>query len=135
MSNTNKELIARWFDEVWNQGKAETIHELLHEDAVIHDAAGDIHGPDSFKAFYDTVRQKFSDVEFTLHHIMWEDDYGCARWSVAFKSKKGDQPLVCTGMVMARIENGRFKEAWQNWDELGVTRELNGGAMMAHWLS
>ncbi len=30
----NVQLMHRWFDEVWNQGKAETVHELLAEDAI-----------------------------------------------------------------------------------------------------
>ena len=43
MSEENKALIQRWFEEVWNQGNSKTIDELLAEDGVIHglvDASG-----------------------------------------------------------------------------------------------
>jgi len=33
----NKQLVVRWFEEVWNQGKRETISKLFHEHGVIHD--------------------------------------------------------------------------------------------------
>ena len=36
MSEANKALVRRWFQEVWNEGRAEVIDELLAEDAVIH---------------------------------------------------------------------------------------------------
>ena len=29
---TNKALIRRWFDEVWNKGRAEAIYELIAPD-------------------------------------------------------------------------------------------------------
>ena len=48
MSN-NKALIHRWFEEVWNNGRAEAIGEMMGEHCVAHglaDAEGkDIQGP------------------------------------------------------------------------------------------
>jgi hypothetical protein len=35
----NKQLVIRWFEEVWNLGRRETIFELLPESAIIHDGA------------------------------------------------------------------------------------------------
>jgi hypothetical protein len=37
MSEANKALAKRWFEEVWNHGRRETIRELLAPDAVIQD--------------------------------------------------------------------------------------------------
>ena len=48
------DLIRRWFDEVWNQGREEAIDELCSKDALghgqTHDGA-DIVGPENFKLF------------------------------------------------------------------------------------
>jgi len=39
MSEANKELAKRWFEEVWNKGRREAIAEMLAPDAVsIRDA-------------------------------------------------------------------------------------------------
>jgi len=47
----NKQLLARWFDEVWNQGRRKTIHEIYGADAVLHDGRTAIEDPTSFAAF------------------------------------------------------------------------------------
>ena len=36
MSDANKALVRRWFDEVWNQGREDTIDELLAATAIAH---------------------------------------------------------------------------------------------------
>jgi hypothetical protein len=37
MSEANKALAKRWFEEVWNEGRSETIRELLAAEAVIQE--------------------------------------------------------------------------------------------------
>jgi hypothetical protein len=32
----NKALIRRWFEEVWNQGRADAIAEMMSEDCINH---------------------------------------------------------------------------------------------------
>ena len=36
MSTENKALVRRWFEEVWNNGKASAIDEMLDGAAVVH---------------------------------------------------------------------------------------------------
>ncbi|MEE8522786.1 MAG: nuclear transport factor 2 family protein, partial [Thermoanaerobaculia bacterium] len=60
----NAELIRRWFEEVWNQGRAESIDELLAPDAVIHGlVTGDLVGLQAFRAFHVLFRAAFYDIE------------------------------------------------------------------------
>ena len=39
MSNENKALIHRWFEEVWNKGREEVIDELFAADGIAHGLA------------------------------------------------------------------------------------------------
>ena len=48
MSEANKAFAKRWFEEVWNQGRKETILELLAPDAVIQDGENASVGPEGF---------------------------------------------------------------------------------------
>ena len=41
MSEENKQLIRRWFDEVWNNGRADVIDELFDENGIAHGLSDD----------------------------------------------------------------------------------------------
>jgi len=41
MSEENKELVRRWFEEVWNQGRAEAIDEMFDENGIAHGLSDD----------------------------------------------------------------------------------------------
>jgi hypothetical protein len=47
MSTEHKALVLKWFDEVWNKGRATVIDEMLTEHAVVHGLGPDLHGPSS----------------------------------------------------------------------------------------
>ncbi|MEA2206686.1 MAG: hypothetical protein QOE77_3462 [Blastocatellia bacterium] len=70
MTVDNKTLIQRWFEEVWNQGRVETIEELLAEECVIHglaDASGkELRGPAEFRAFHAQFREAFPEMTVTV---------------------------------------------------------------------
>ena len=47
MSTDPHTIIHRWFDEVWNQGREETVDELLAPKAIVHGLGegNDVVGP------------------------------------------------------------------------------------------
>jgi|ERR1700693_3000344 len=47
----NKEWVLRWFDEVWNQGRRETIFELFPEGSHLYDGAAKLSGRTNFAIF------------------------------------------------------------------------------------
>ena len=51
MSEGNKQLGKRWFEEVWNKGRREAIAEMLAPDALIHEGESTAKGPEGFHAF------------------------------------------------------------------------------------
>jgi len=68
-----KQLMRRWFQEVWNEGKAETIHELLAPDAVAIGQLEDrkeLRGAADFVPFVKTLRSAFPDVKMTVEDIL-----------------------------------------------------------------
>jgi hypothetical protein len=57
MTEQERELGRRWFDEVWNKGRREAIAELLSPDSVLHEAGIDSKGPDGFYPLFDRLRR------------------------------------------------------------------------------
>jgi len=48
MTEPERDLGRRWFEEVWNQKRREAIAEMLLPESVIHDGGIDSTGPEGF---------------------------------------------------------------------------------------
>jgi steroid delta-isomerase-like uncharacterized protein len=135
MSEKNKELVYRWFEEVWNQGKREVIDELMAKDGVVHglaDADGNpISGTDGFHCFHDQFRGAFPDIVVNVEDVCAEGDKVVARCSVrathtgeSLGFAATNAPIEIEGVAIVRIENGKIAEAWNHFDFLAMNRQL-----------
>ena len=134
MSEENKAVLRRWFDEVWNQGRAEVIEELFDEYGIAHgladDPANPIKGPTDYRPFYEAFRQAFPNIDIVVEDMVAEGDKVAARCSVRGKHE-GDfmgkaathAPVEISGITMVRIENGKIVEAWNNFDFMKLYKQ------------
>ncbi|MGC1483078.1 MAG: nuclear transport factor 2 family protein [Candidatus Acidiferrum sp.] len=123
-----KKFVARWFEEVWNQSRRAAIDEMFPEDAVLHDGRNEYRGPAEFKRFYDALRAQLSEIRVTPLETISEGDIVCMRWSSTAKHSSTGKHLEVTGMSILRFKDGRFVEAWQNWDQHGLLQQLEDAA-------
>lgn len=139
MSEANKALMRRWFEEVWNKRRSDAVDEMMAPHAVAHGLAGDgsdLRGPADFKPFQQAFLDAFRDLRLRVQDVIAEGDKVAVRW-VASGTHTGaglgiartNRPITVTGMSMVRIENGRIVEGWNNFDALGMYVQL--GAMQA----
>ena len=142
MTDMDRGVAARWFEEVWNKGRRTAITELLAPDAVLHEDDKDIVGPEGFYAFYDRLSAAFSDFRVTVQDTIAEGDRLCVRWTCSCKHT-GDamgmpathRTVHVTGMSILRIANGRLVAGWQNWDMLGMLEQIQGLSRSATYVS
>ena len=135
MSEENKALIRRWFDEVWNKGRAGAIREMFAEDGIAHglsdDAANPLRGPAGFLPFHAQFRGAFPDIEVVVEDQIAEGDMVATRCSVRGKHV-GDSlgfaatqaPVEFTGITITRIKDRKIVEAWNNFDFMRMYRQL-----------
>ena len=121
----NKQLVIRWFEEVWNKGNRNTIAQLLAHDGVIYDGATAIRGPAEFEKFYDRLRAQFSNFKISPVLVLAEGDLACIHWFCVSKHNATGKTTQITGTSIVRIKDGRFVEAWQNWDAAGLAAQLS----------
>jgi predicted SnoaL-like aldol condensation-catalyzing enzyme len=122
----NKKIVARWFDEVWNLGRRETIHELFGASCVLHDGKATYRGPDEFCNFYDLLQREFSKFSIKPIIDLAEGDLVCTHFLVECTHTSSARPVKFTATVLIRLENGQFAEAWQNWDAAAVMQQVPG---------
>lgn len=121
----NKQLTIRWFEEVWNQGNRDAIARLFAPDGVLYDGSAVIRGPAEFEAFYDRLRAQFSDFHISPVLVLAEGDLACIHWNATFRHTTTQKPAQITGTSIVRIKDGRFAEAWQNWDAAGLAAQMS----------
>jgi steroid delta-isomerase-like uncharacterized protein len=133
MALENSQLIRRWFDQVWNQGRADVIDQMSHPETRGYGQAE--HGRqidmDEFKKLWSDLRSAFPDIQFTIHDTIEQGEKVAARWT-ATMTHKGEflgfaptgRTANITGISLQRWENGKIMEGWDNWDQLGLLVQL-----------
>jgi len=130
----NIQLVRRWFQEVWNDGRIETVYELLSPDGVATGQRGAdkvIRGPKEFDKFVREIRGAFPDIKVTVEDIFGADDKVVMRWS-AIMTHTGDalgmpatgRIVRSRGITIAKIVDGQIVEGWDNWDQLGMLEQI-----------
>ena len=129
----NIALMRRWFQEVWNEGKIQTVHELFHPEGLATGQAGaeaQLHGPKEFVPFVQRIRGAFPDVKITIEDAFGARDKVVLRWSASmthtgegFGPPTG-KPVRLTGITIVRIAKGQVVEGWDNWDQLGMLEQI-----------
>ena len=135
-------MIRQWFEELWNQGREDTIDRLLSPDAKVYGLPtpgnGPI-GPAEFKPFYRQFRQVFPDIRITVVRTVAQGDLVAAYCDVT-ATHLGDGlgvpatnlKVEFSGMCIVRASGDRLVEGWNCFDflrcyqQIGLMPQLNG---------
>jgi predicted ester cyclase len=125
MSAENVAAVRRWFDEIWNQRREATMHELMGPGAVCFTDTGEMRGPDGFKAMqYDPFVAAFPDLRVAVDHTMSDDDTVAVRWSAegthtgeALGLAPTGRRVRFTGTSWIKVRDGKLWEGWQ-WSDI-----------------
>jgi predicted ester cyclase len=142
MTDQERDLGRRWFEEVWNQGRREAIAELLAPHGVLHEGDTDTVGPDGFYPFFERIRGTLSDIHVTISDTLAAGDKVCVRWSCTGKHTGDGLGIAPTGVAVhitgisiLRVAGGKLVEGWQNWDMLGMMEQIQGLRKAATYIS
>src|SRR3989442_3119382 len=133
MSETNKTVVRRLFEEVWNKGNLPVTDELFAPNYAHHDSSTpDVgRGPESEKKRATLYRTAFPDLRLTIEDIIAEGETVTARSSCK-GTHKGDLSAIAptgkqftiSGISIARITNGKMVECWVDRHALGLMQQL-----------
>jgi steroid delta-isomerase-like uncharacterized protein len=133
MSEQNKTIVRRLFDELWNKGNLPVADELIAPTYTHHDASTpDVgRGPESEKKRVTLYRTAFADMRLTIEDLIAEGETVVARWTCR-GAHKGDlngiaptgKQIAISGVSLVRFTGGKMVEGWINWDALGLMQQL-----------
>ena len=126
----NKDIIRRFYKEVWNKGRLELVDELLSPTFVNH-GFGSEGGDDDRESFKHTINRVRDELKFrqTIEELIAEGDTvvarvsghgetgGKASWRKRITGAKASRRQRLTGMgaVIWKLRNGQITERWAWW--------------------
>jgi steroid delta-isomerase-like uncharacterized protein len=126
----------RLLEETFNEGNFELIDQLVAPEAVNHDPATpaqmrELRGPEVFKRTVSMYRAAFPDVRLVVDDVIAANEKVVLRWhsegthrgELAGLAPTGARASV-TGIGIDRWKDGKVVEAWTEWDNLGLARQL-----------
>ena len=133
MSENNKAVVRRLFEELWNKGNLSVADQLFTPNYTHHDSSSPDfgHGPESERKRATLYRTAFPDLRLTIEDLIAEGDTVMARWT-CHGTHKGElngiaptgKPFTISGVTSARLLNGKLAEGYVNWDALGMMQQI-----------
>ncbi len=133
VSEENKSIIRRFYQEVFNNGNVALADEFYAPDAELHipGLPEDPFGPEPVKRLFSMIRTSFPDIRVTIEDLVAESDKVVA--SVTFRGPhqgefQGLSPkmrLVTWARIdIFRLFVGKIVEQWADRDDLGLMEQL-----------
>jgi steroid delta-isomerase-like uncharacterized protein len=131
MSQQNKTLAGRWFEDLFSRGDLDAANEILSADFVDHLSHEDERGLEELRRYVTVYRAAFPDIQDTVVDIVAEGDKVIVRWT-SRGTHQGEfmgiaptgRHVTFTGMRLFRIAENKIAESWVNIDQLGLLEQL-----------
>jgi steroid delta-isomerase-like uncharacterized protein len=132
MSTSINQLARRWFEEVWNQRRDETVEELLSPTcAGFMVGHGEVGGAEQFKAIRARFLEAFPDLYLHVEDVVTEGEKAVVRW-VARATHGGHGLGVAPtgnscefrGLTWMEFQGGKLHRGWDAWDLGGLMQQL-----------
>jgi steroid delta-isomerase-like uncharacterized protein len=130
MSEENKAIARRFFEQVWNEGKLDRFEEFIAQDVVPHTGPG-VTDAESMKQSLAMIRDALPDINIVLDDELTVEDKVVTRFTIS-GTHKGDfngipatgKQAVWSGITIYRLAGGKIVEFWTQVDNLGMMQQL-----------
>ena len=140
-ADEGKKLVSRVADELWNQGRLETVEEVMTAEAHYHGPhmPNGVGTREDWRQAVARYRSAFPDARVTYEELIACGDTIVGRWS-ATGTQRGPMPgappsgkrIAISGITIYRIAGGKIVEAWEQLDLLGMWQQLGVFAPPGH---
>lgn len=129
----NEQIVRRYFDEAWGQGRLEVLDELLAADYVNHTPStpDPPPGPGGLKPIISAFRQAFPDLRYEIEEVIATPDAVVARvWMSGthlgplFGQPASGKRVRVRQINIEHIAGGRIVAHWRVTDELSLMKQI-----------
>jgi steroid delta-isomerase-like uncharacterized protein len=130
-TDDNKAIVRRFVDEIFVQGRKDTVDELLADDFVAHTWPSTGHPKDDLKAAIDRTSGGLADPAFTIDDLIAEGDRVAARLTTSATQVGPFMGMPASGkryeigeIHIFRLRDGKVVEHWHQLDQMGMMKQL-----------
>jgi steroid delta-isomerase-like uncharacterized protein len=127
----NKDLVRRFVREIFEDGNADAVDELVAEDFVPHTWPSTGDGRGDLKRAIERVSKGLSDATFEIEDMIAEDDRvavrltASARQTGEFMGMPSQGKSYTIGEIhIFRVRDGKVSEHWHQFDSMGMMTQL-----------
>ena len=135
MPDTPDTVIRSWFDQLWNQGREDTIDRLFAVDGIAHGLptpdGSPIRGREGFRPFFRSFRAAFPNIRVEVTQTVSEGEMVTALCHVTGSHQGNNLGIAATGrdidiwgMCMARVRDGYIVDGWNTFDFLTLYQQI-----------
>jgi steroid delta-isomerase-like uncharacterized protein len=131
MSQANKAIIRRLFEECFNQHNVDVYPELYSEIFVQRTPAMGNLGAEAHRRLLSSTFAAFPDAHWNVVDQIGEGEEVVTRWTLVathLGAFMGIAPsgklLTLGGICIDRVVDGKIVEEWEEWDTLGMMQQL-----------
>ena len=131
MSEEDKALSRRAWEEIVNQKNLDAIDEFFTADCLWHQPDQDLQGPEQAKQFVGMYLSAFPDTQVSVEDVIAEGDrvvtrvrLGGTHQAELMGIAPTQRQIEVKGVTIHRIEGGKIVEEWERYDNLSVMQQL-----------
>ncbi|OGT29771.1 MAG: hypothetical protein A3E87_05410 [Gammaproteobacteria bacterium RIFCSPHIGHO2_12_FULL_35_23] len=133
LQTSNEQLIKRYFEEVWNDGRLDVLNEIISPDYINHNpgVANPVPGPEGLKPIVVGIRKAFPDLKYVIENIVVSDTQVAVHTTMHgthtgdfFGIAPTNKVITVSQMQIERIINNKIIEHWRVTDELTLLKQL-----------
>ena len=131
MSDANKAVVRGWLEETMEKGNFDIVDELFAETYVFRMPGATATGPGEMRELATSYKTAFPDMKITIDDQIAEGERVVTKWTAqgTHQGSLGDisptgNSVTMTGVLITRFVDGKPVEDWQNFDELGMLRQI-----------
>jgi predicted ester cyclase len=133
-AEANRQLVKRFYKEVWSRGNVGFTEEVFADDYVRHDlrATQAPDGPTGQALIAERFRHAFPDLDWRVEIVIAERDFVAARWTASGthtgawgEAAPTGRRAKFSGVNIFRFgAHGKVVELWNHRDDLGLMDQL-----------
>lgn len=133
MSEANKAIVRRFYEEVMSQGNVDLLDEIMAPDFADHGETlfGSPQGRDTLKQDITASRPVLGDLHVQLYDLIADGEMvgvrgtmRCTHQGTFLGVAASGNELTWNGLALFRVVDGKIAERWFNSDSLSIVQQL-----------